>query len=266
MEAVKLCMSLFRLSERRACRIMGVSRSGYRYKRIMPARDRALRAALKRLAGKHPSYGCPMLHALLKAEGLVVNMKRTHRLYKEEGLQRRVKKGRKVRRARQPMALPARVNERWSMDFVHDRVADGRRFRVFNVIDDYSRECLAQVAAVSITGRRVARCLDELLASRGRPAAIVCDNGAEFTCKAMHFWSRDNQVALNFIQPGKPTQNAFVESFNGKFRESCLNLHWFRSLDEARRLIGEWRQDYNAVRPHSSLGYQPPCVFARQAA
>ena len=163
------------------------------------------------------------------------------------------------------MPILCRVNERWSMDFVSDQLASGRRIRIFNVVDDYSRECVGQVVDVSISGLQVARCLDELAVSRGLPRTIVCDNGPEFTGKAMFLWSQRSRVQLHFIQPGKPTQNAFVESFNGKFRDQCLNLNWFRDLAEARMAIDEWRTHYNEVRPHRSLG-QPPAVFARMAA
>jgi putative transposase len=137
---------------------------------------------------------------------------------------------------------------------------------VLNVVDDFTRECVGQLADLSISGARMSRFLDDLARTRGLPKSIVCDNGTEMTSKSMFFWSREKGVQLNFIQPGKPTQNAFVESFNGKFRDSCLNQHWFRSLAEARRIIDEWRTHYNQVRPHSSLGYQPPSVFAKKAA
>ncbi len=207
-----------------------------------------------------------MLHGLLKNEGLVINKKRTYRLYTEAGLQVRTKKRKKLVRPRIAMELPARLDERWSLDFVHDQLAGGRRFRVLNIVDDYSRECIGQIVDFSISGERVARYLSQLIEARGKPRSVVCDNGTEFTSKAMFFWSRDTGVKLNFIQPGKPTQNAFVESFNGKFRDSCLNQHWFRSLAEARDIIERWRQDYNNIRPHSSLGYQPPSVFARKIA
>jgi len=217
-------------------------------------------------ASQYPRYGYLMLHGLLKNEGLVINRKRTYRLYTEAGLQVRTKKRKKLHRPRVPMIVPTRAKERWSMDFVHDQLAAGRRFRIFNIVDDYSRECIGQVVDTSISGNRVSRLLSDLLKTRGKPKSIVCDNGTEFTSKAMFFWARDNQVKLNFIQPGKPTQNAFVESFNGKFRDSCLNQHWFRSLDEAREMIETWRKDYNEVRPHSALGYQPPAVFARKIA
>ena len=255
-----------RLSERRACAVIGISRSCYRRQTLRPARDAALKADLLARARQYPRYGCLMLHGLLKNEGKVVNRKRTYRLYREAGLQLRMKRRKKLDRPRRTLPSPTALDERWSMDFVHDRLESNRGFRVLNILDDCSRECLGQVVDFSIGGERVGRFLDQLVRDRGRPDAIVCDNGTEFTSRAMFFWSRDNQVELNFIQPGKPVQNAFVESFNGKFRDSCLNQHWFRSLDEAREVIEQWRQDYNEVRPHSSLGYQPPSVFARKLA
>ena len=253
------------LSQRRACRIVGVSRSVFSYQSCRTGDDR-LRKRLKALAERYPRYGYPTLHDLLKAEGLVINRKRTYRLYSEEGLQVRTKRRRKLTRARVPMLVPAKINERWSLDFVSDQLANGRRFRILNIIDDYSRECVGQLVDVSLSGMRVARFLDELARTRGLPKVIVCDNGPEFTSKALFFWSRASRVTLHFIQPGKPTQNAFVESFNGKFRDQCLNLYWFRDLDDARRTIEKWRVHYNEVRPHRSLGGQPPAVFARQAA
>ena len=162
------------------------------------------------------------------------------------------------------MVVPQRSNERWSIDFVSDQMADGRRFRVLNIVDDFSRECLGQLTDTSISGARLARFLSEL--DRPLPKTVVCDNGPELTCKAMFFWSRDNHVKLHCIQPGKPTQNAFVESFNGRSSEGCLNQHWFRSLNQARHIIKEWRTYYNDVRPHSSLDFQPPAVVTRRVA
>jgi len=164
------------------------------------------------------------------------------------------------------MVVPDRVNERWSMDFVSDQLANGRRFRVLNVVDDFSRECVLQVVDCSISGQRLARELDQLAEQRPLPRTIVCDNGPEFTSKAMFFWSKQSGMKLHFIQPGKPTQNAFVESFNGKFRDYCLNLHWFASLEDARSTINDWRHHYNHVRPHRSLDSKPPAVFAEEAA
>ena len=254
-----------RLSERTACRLVGLSRTAYRYQ-TKPKGDRVLRERLKTLAAEHTRYGYLLLHGILKAEGLVVNKKRTYRLYTEEGLQVRTKKRKKLQRPRLPMDVPTGPNQRWSMDFVSDQLSDGRRFRVLNVVDDFSREIVGQLVSVSISGRRVARFLDQLADQRHLPPLIICDNGPEFTSKAMFFWAKERHTKLGFIQPGKPTQNAFVESLNGKFRNECLNQHWFRSLDEARREIDQWRDHYNQVRPHSSLGYLPPVEFARQAA
>jgi putative transposase len=164
------------------------------------------------------------------------------------------------------MLVPTRVNERWSMDFVSDQLSHGRRFRVLNIVDDYSREMVGQLVSVSISGHQVARFLTQLGEARGLPTSIVCDNGTEFTSKAMFFWAKEHQVKLNFIQPGKPTQNAFIESLNGKFRNECLNQHWFRTLDEARQEIDSWRNHYNHVRPHSSLDYMTPVAYATSAA
>jgi putative transposase len=181
-------------------------------------------------------------------------------------LQVRTKKRKKLTRPRIPLSVPDRINERWSVDFVSDQLANGRRFRVFNLVDDFSRECLLQVVDFSISGQRLTREQDRLAEKRGLPARILLDNGPELTSKAMFFWSKRTSVKLHFIQPGKPTQNAFVESFNGKFRDYCLDLHWFASLADAKDEIENWRVHYNHVRPHRSLGKMPPAVFARQAA
>ena len=164
------------------------------------------------------------------------------------------------------MLVPNKANERWSMDFVSDQLANGRRFRILNVVDDFTRECVLQVVDFSISGARVAREIDQLARRRALPSVIVCDNGAEFTSKAMFFWAQAQQIKPHFIQPGKPTQNAFVESFNGKFRDYCLNLHWFASLEDAQSTINDWRDHYNNVRPHRSLGQITPTLCAKQAA
>ena len=251
------------LSERHGCRLMGVSRSMVRYV-PRPTNDVELRARLKTLAEQYPRYGCPTLHAMLRHEGMVRNHKRTHRIYTEERLQVRTKRRKKLTRPRVPMLVPTKPNERWSVDFMSDQLADGRRFRILNVVDDFSRECVGQLVDTSISGARMARFLTEL--DRPLPKTIVCDNGPELTCKAMFFWARDHGVKLHFIQPGKPTQNAFVESFNGRFREGCLNQHWFRSMQHARDEIDAWRQHYNEERPHSSLQFMTPAAFAAQVA
>ncbi len=252
-----------RVSERRACRVIGFSRSAAWYQ-PKGRNDEPLRSKLKRLAECYPRYGCPTLHVMLKTEGKVINHKRTYRIYREERLQVRTKTRKKLIRPRVPMLVPESINQRWSMDFVSDQLANGRRFRVLNIVDDFSRESVLQLAEFSISGQRVARELDQL--SRKLPKVIVCDNGPEFTSKAMFFWSKHTGVKLHFIQPGKPTQNAFVESFNGKFRDYCLNLNWFASLEDAKKVIENWRSHYNNVRPHRSLGRKPPAVFAREAA
>lgn len=255
----------YAISERRACRLASISRTSYRYQ-SEGVNDAELRCRLKQLAAQYPRYGYLLLHGMLRAESLVQNKKRTYRIYTEEKLQVRTKRRKKLQRPRVVMALPSAPNERWSMDFVSDQLTSGRRFRVLNVVDDYTREMVGQLVSVSISGQRVSRFLSSLIETRGKPRSMVCDNGTEFTSKAMFFWSKENQVALDFIQPGKPTQNAFVESLNGKFRNECLNQHWFRSIEEAEYEINKWRHHYNHVRPHSSLNYLPPVVFARQAA
>jgi putative transposase len=253
------------ISERHACRVLQLHRSVMRYQRH-ERDDEALRERLKALAAQYPRYGYLMLHALLKREGLVQNRKRTYRMYTELGLQVRTKRRKKLVRPRLAMAMPNHANERWSLDFVSDQLTCGRRFRILNIVDDYTRECVGQLVDLSISGARMARFLDELGQTRELPGAIVCDNGTEMTSKAMFFWSNETGVKLNFIQPGKPTQNAFVESFNGKFRDGCLNQHWFRNLTEARSIIDIWRTHYNDIRPHSSLNYLPPTVLAEMAA
>lgn len=247
------------MSERRACELTGISRSAKRY-RPRENCDEPLRTRMRELAKEHTRWGHPMLHAVLKTEGLVVNRKRSYRIYREEELSVRRKKRGKIRRDRVALPTPMEPRVRWSMDFVSDQLESGRRFRVLNVIDDYTRECVMQVVDTNISGERVAR---ELTASGCRlPDTIVCDNGPEFTSKAMYMWSKDSNVRLSFIRPGKPTENAFVESFNGKFRENCLDQNLFRNLKEAERIIADWRDHYNNTRPHSSLAYVPPAVFA----
>jgi putative transposase len=252
-----------RVSERRACRLTGFSRSAA-WRPLQGRNDARLRSRLKTLAEQYPKYGCPTLHDMLVIEGEVVNKKRKYRIYCEEGLQVRTKKRKKVTRPRVPMLVPDAVNQRWSMDFVSDQLANGRRFRVLNVVDDFSREYVLKIIDFSISGQRVARELDRI--ARKLPKTIVCDNGSEFTSKAMYFWAKKAGVKLHFIQPGKPTQNAFVESFNGKMREYCLDLHWFASIEDARTTIDNWQRHYNHVRPHRSLGKKPPAVFAKEAA
>ena len=243
-----------------------ISRKAVRHAPQRPCRDAELVAHLKALGEQYPRYGYLMLHSLLRSEGLVINRKRTYRLYTELGMQVQIKRRKKQVRPRVPMAVLTRPNERWSMDFVHDQLADGRRIRILNIVDDYSRVCVGQLVDLSISGARVVRYLKQLSELRGLPKTLVMDNGPEMTSKAMFFWSQKARVKLHFIQPGKPTQNAFVESFNGRFRDGCLNQQWFRDLADARRIIDDWREHYNTTRPHSSLGYTPPAVFEAQVA
>ncbi len=265
-QAAQLLINSAAVGQRRACRLVGLSRSVLGYQ-PSPRNDDKLRERMRELARLHSDYGFRMLHAVLKREGLVINHKRTYRLYRSEGLQLpRYRRRQRPQRPRVPLPVPSAPNQRWSMDFVHDQLACARSFRVLNVVDDYNRECVGQLVDRSIGGARVAKFLTELGQRRQLPQMIVSDNGPEFTCKAMNGWSVDNQIVLHFIDPGEPTQNAFVESFNGTFRAGCLNKHWFRDLDEARRLIEQWRYHYNHERPHSSLNYQTPLEYSEQVA
>jgi len=252
------------LSVRRACRLVGLGRSTQQY-RPRPRLDEAvLRRRLRELAEQRRRFGAPRLHVLLRREGWAVNHKRIERLYRAEGLALRRRRHRK-RAAGVRVTLPAatRPTERWSMDFLHDRLADGRRLRVLTMVDDYSRECPALVADTSLTGARVVQILERLAEAQGLPRRITVDNGPEFAGSALDAWAYRRGIQLHFIEPGHPTQNAYVESFNGRFRDECLNEHWFLTLEEARRLIETWRQDYNTVRPHSSLGDLTPAEFAQ---
>jgi putative transposase len=250
------------LSERRACRLVGMARTSCRYERQRPGEEEKLKARLHTLAGERRRFGYRRLTVLLRREGWTVNHKRVYRLYRQEGLGvRRRKRKRLGAGERQPLAIPVRPNERWSMDFVADALTDGRRFRSLNIVDDYNRECLAAEVDTSLTGARVVRVLERLRECRGLPQILVMDNGPEFAGQALDVWAYEQGVKLHFIEPGKPVQNAFIESFNGKMRDECLNEHWFTSLGEARETIEVWRRDYNEVRPHSSLGNRTPQEF-----
>lgn len=224
-----------------------------------------MRGRLKELAEERRRWGYRMLHVLLAREGYVVNHKRVYRVYAEEGLQIRRRRGRKrAARARQALETPQGPDERWSMDFVHDELATGRRLRCFTVVDDFTRESVAIYADHSIPAERVTEVLDRAALGRELPPVIVCDNGPEFTSRHMDRWAHERGVELSFIRPGKPVENAFIESFNGTFREECLNEHWFLAVHEARWEIETWRVDYDTIRPHSSLGNLTPAEFAEQ--
>jgi putative transposase len=242
--------------------LVSLNRTTYLYRAKDPQKDDKLRRRMRELAESKYSWGCPMLHRILKREGLVRNHKKTERLYREEKLSIRRRKKKKITgHLRVEMPAPVDINERWSMDFVSERLWQGRRFRVLTLVDDYSRECLTLEVDTSIGGARVARVLDRLAAMRGLPKYIRVDNGPEFTGQALDEWAYRSGVKLDFIDPGKPTQNAFIESFNGTFRRECLNENWFTSLSEARETIETWRNGYNQERPHSSLNDLTPAEF-----
>ena len=251
----------FRVSERRACRLAGVARSTFRY-RSQAADQTALRLRLRDLAATRIRYGYRRLHILLRREGWRVNHKRVYRLYREEGLGIRVKRRKKLTSA--PRVLPpppTKPLERWSLDFLCDSLADGRRFRVLTIVDNVSRMSPAIAVDSSLTGERVAAILERLKQTIGKPDRIAVDNGPEFISKALDTWAYQNGVQLEFSRPGKPTDNAFAESFNGHFRAECLDCHWFASLEEARQMIEAWRLDYNTERPHRALGQQTPTAW-----
>jgi putative transposase len=254
------------VSQRRACLILQVDRSSVRYKSTRPD-DTGLREAMKRVAAERRRFGYRRIHVMLERQGIVMNQKKLRRLYREEKLQVRRRGGRKrALGTRRPMISPDRINERWSLDFVSDAFTDGRRFRVLAVVDDYSRECLALVADTSLSGARVVRELNTLIARRGKPQTIVSDNGTELTSMAILKWCQDTGIEWHYIAPGKPMQNGFVESFNGSFRDECLNETLFSSLTEARTQITAWKEDYNQNRPPSSLGNITPNEFAKKMA
>lgn len=264
---MKEVITRFGFSERRLCRITGWNRSSLQYQPL-GRDDEALRQRLLYWAARKTRWGSPILHDVLKSEGLVINHKRTERIYREEGLSLRRKRRKKLPAvARVPLPKAMAPNERWSMDFIHDQLSGGRRFRCLTLVDDFTRQCLAIHVDTSIGGAGVVAVLQKLAATRGLPKIITTDNGPEFTGRALHLWAQSSGVTLHHIQPGKPMQNAFIERFNGTLRDDCLNQHWFSSIAEARLLIEHWRtHDYNTLRPHSSIGNIPPDTFALQVA
>jgi transposase InsO family protein len=263
-EAVAHLQASLGMSERRACRVIGADRKSVRYRSTRPD-DADLRERLRALAAERRRFGYRRLHILLRRDGVLVNRKKTQRLYTEEGLTVRKRRSRRravgVRAAPPVLALP---NQRWSLDFVHDQLASGRRFRVLNIVDDVTRECLAAVPDTSISGRRVVRELTELIRHRGKPGMIVSDNGTELTCNAVLAWCGEDGINWHYIAPGKPMQNGYAESFNGRMRDELLNETLFMSLDHARVAIAAWARDYNEERPHSSLGDETPAAFAAE--
>jgi len=263
-EAVTHLMVTHQLGVTRSCGLIGISRSLYQYESKRPD-DAPLKERLTALAGKKRRYGYRRLHVLLLREGWLLNWKRTYRVYREAGLiVRRRKRKRIAGIDRQDKVMTTGPNQSWSMDFVSDGFVDGRRLRCLNVVDDFTKECLAIEVDTSLPGRRVVNVLERLAEMRGLPRSITVDNGPEFISKALDAWAYEQQLTLRFIEPGKPQQNAYVESFNGKFRDECLNEHWFLSMRHARAVIADWRVEYNEERPHSALDYQTPKEFVER--
>lgn len=258
-------MAGFSVTYRRACRLVGVQRSTFYY-RSRAKEQTVLKIRLRDLALARVRYGYRRLTVLLQREGWPINHKRVYRLYTQEGLTLRPRRQKRRRSAvpRKMQPMPEAPDQVWGMDFVHDQLSDGRRFRILTIVDHFSRESLAVEAESGMSGQRVAEVLGRLVQRRGTPGRIQVDNGSEFTSKALDQWAYRNAVQLDFIRPGKPIENAVIESFNGRLRDECLNQHWFASLEEARGALESWRRDYNESRPHSSLGNLAPREFARK--
>jgi putative transposase len=257
--AVQEAMTAAELSERRACRFTGFARSTQRY---APQRDDlALRARLETLAELKPRWGYRRLHWLLTREGWQVNRKRVQRVYRVAGLTVRRRRRKRVSVVRVSRPLPHAPNARWSMDFMQDTLGDGRVIRLFTVVDDFTRACVLLVVDFALPALRVIRELDRVGQTTPLPDTLVCDNGAEFTSQAFDRWAHEHSIALQFIRPGKPVENAYIESFNGRLRDECLNQSWFVSLGDAQRTIEAWRLEYNGARPHSALADRTPAEF-----
>jgi putative transposase len=249
------------VSERRACKLLEIDRSSYRYE-PQPDDDAKIREELIALARQKPRFGYRRLGVLLERRGYAVNHKRLYRMYREEHLAVRRLKRKHVARPAAALANLSNANQEWSMDFVADGLATGRALRIFTLVDSFTRECLALEVDSCLSSRRVTRVLDWVIAQRGAPIAIRCDNGPEFTSRLFLTWCEERQIRIIYIQPGRPMQNGYVESFNGRFRDECLNANWFATMNDARQKVESWRIDYNDDRPHSSLGYRAPSEFA----
>jgi putative transposase len=260
--AVTHLRATYPVSERRACRLVRLARSRWQHRSRRPS-DAPLAEALKAKAEARPRWGYRRLAVLLRREGWTVNLKRVLRVYRAEGLRVRTGRRRKqVSTLRVPRPLADGPNTQWTVDFIHDQLADGRRFRTLSVVDECTRECLALAVEASWPGAQVAAVLDCVARARGAPQRIVLDHGPELVGRALDAWAYGRGVELAFTRPGKPVDNCFVESFHDKFRSECLSTHWFLDLDDARRLVAAWREDYNAVRPHRALGYRTPAEYA----
>jgi putative transposase len=252
----------FAVSERRACGLVGMSRSVYHYTRRAPTDEAQVQQRLRELAAERRRFGYRRLHVLLGREGYRLNHKRVERLYRTAGLAVRKRRRKRVAATERAVRLvPTRPTEQWCLDFVSDALATGRRLRLLAILDVFTREALTIEVDTSLPGARVVRALEQVVAEHGTPVEIVMDNGPELTGRALDQWAYQQGVRLHFIEPGKPVQNAFIESFNGRLRDECLNEHWFVSLADARQTVEAWRQDYNQNRPHSALGYRTPAAF-----
>lgn len=258
---VEQLRSQYAFSERRACRLIGLAVSTYRYQQCR--NDTSLREQLMALAREKPRYGYRRLHALLLRAGTIANHKRVWRVYHEAGLSVKRRKRKRLVRVGRPYQTVSAPNQEWALDFASDRLATGRSLRVLSIVDAFTRECIALEVDTGFASPRVTRVLDAALARRAWPQRIRCDNGPELTSRHFLAWCIDRQIDLRHIQPGRPMQNGHVESFHGKLRDECLNTSWFRNLFDARRRIAAWKREYNEQRPHSSLQYQTPAEFAR---
>ena len=258
-------MQRFGCSQRKAMHVANVSQGTWFYKPVKKD-EAALKMRIKEITETRVHYGYRRVHVLLRREGHRDNVKRVYRLYREEGLSLRLKrpKRNKAAKLRQPKQRAQSMNEIWSMDFVADNLFDGRKLRMLTVVDLFTRECLAIDVGQSLKGDDVVRALNAIAANRGLPKTIKTDNGSEFISKVMDKWAYERGVELDFSRPGKPTDNATVESFNGRLRQECLNANWFLSIDDAKAKIAAWRKDYNENRPHSALDWATPAEFARQ--
>jgi putative transposase len=255
----------FGLSIRRACKLIGLSRTSFHYKPSAKPDEEVIRKRLRELAQTRRRFGCPRIHVMLRREGFVINHKRTERIYRQEGLILRIRRRKKMSSLlRTEVPKPNYPDHIWSMDFMRDNLANGRTIKVLAVVDEWTRKCFRIEVDTSINGVRVARVLTEIAQMEELPEIIVIDNGPEFISNALDAWAYQRGVKLTFIRPGKPVENAYIESFNGRLRDECLNENWFLTLEHARRIIEQWRIDYNTARPHSSLGNLTPEEFIRR--
>ena len=264
--AVRYLLEHYRISARKACSLAQLPRKTWWYKSKRPPQD-ALRRRIRALAESRVRYGYKRIHVLLKREGIHINRKRVHRLYCLEGLQIKTRRPRRNVSAgsrRPPKRVAERINQSWSMDFVADQFSNGQRFRALTVIDVFSRECLAIEPGHRLGAEDVARVLSRIVNERGAPERVYCDNGSEFAGRLVDLWAYGNNVTLEFARPGKPTDNAFIESFNGSLRDECLNLHWFADLSDAREKLSAWQVEYNGSRPHKALNQLSPLEFSAQ--